>query len=342
MEPFPPVDVPELARRVGRADVRASLAEIGVRGALELLSTYWFDEAEARRYAGDAPRNTDDRPRTEFFAPRGVFDATVGINLEEMASVRPDRGERAVRLGLESEDRASFEILAAASDDAARGHARLLAGDVDGGMSLLEPIAASGQKYAAQLVADQAVVQAGGAQRAGDADGARRRFDLALRFDPDRLEALVGAGYLDLLRGDIEGADRRLSRAVELYPRSAGAAWRLGAVRLAQGRMQEAERLLLDSIKRQPGASRPHGLLGAAWLAEGRTAEAASAFVEAARLGDDTEGTAVGLAEARLASGDIAGAVAAAREAVRRHPGSEDARTVLRLSEAAARGSRTP
>ena len=298
-EPFPPVDLDELRRRWDRPAVRRSLTEVGVRGPIEALSYYQADETEARRLTAEAARTTDDHPRIEFDAPRGAFAETVGPNLARIGEARPSRDERADRLGLTGDDRASFLTLAAAYEDARDGESLLFRGDLEGALRKLIPVADSGQRYACYLVAERAQRGAIDLQRRGELAQAREEFQLALRYEPDRLEALVGVGYLDLFRGELDEADRLLSRAVELYPRAAGAIYRLGAVRQAQGRIGEAETLYRDAIARSPRLGAPHGLLGGLLLARGDARGALEEFETAFALGDASEGVVSGRVEAR-------------------------------------------
>jgi spermidine synthase/tetratricopeptide (TPR) repeat protein len=299
LEPFPPVDVAELMRRVALPGVAESLGEIGVRGPIEVLSYYQFDEVEARRLAEGAPRNTDDRPRTEFFAPRSLFASTVGDNLERIRELRPAREERASRLGLSGEDRASYLALAAAHDAVIDGEIAMHRGDVDRALEILLPAADSGQKYAKYLVADFYEKLGQKLQREGDNAGARDSFVAARRYEPDRLECLVGVGYLDLFAGRLDEAETLLARAVQLYPRSAGAAYRLGALRQMQGRTGEAETLYREAMRLAPQLGPPHGLLGSLLLARGDARAALDQFDTAIALGDASEGVLSGRAEAR-------------------------------------------
>ena len=298
MEPFPPVDLVELRARFDRSAVSRSLRDVGVRGPLEVLSYYQFDEREAKRLAGGAPRTTDDRPRIEFSAPRGAFDDSVGPNLIAMRSVRPKREERADRLGLAGEDRASYLILAAAYDDARDGEILLFEKKQQEAFEKLVPVADSGQRYAQFLVAERAQRVALDLQKQMKLAEARDEFRLALRYEPDRLDAMAGVGFLDLYFGDLAEADELLSRAVRLYPRSAGALYRLGALRQSQGRLDEAERLYRDAISRSPLLGAPHGLLGSILLSRGDASGALEHFDRALALGDDTPGVVAGRAQA--------------------------------------------
>jgi spermidine synthase len=299
MEPFPHVDVAELRARYARDDVERSLREVGVRGPLEALSSYQLDETEARRMTAGAIRTSDDRPQIEFSAPRGAFDETVAPNLTNIRSVRPSREERADRLGLQGSDRASYLALAAGYDDMRDGEILLHQGKTDDALEKLVPVADTGQRYASRLVADIAQRRAQELQPLGEMDAAREQFLLAHRYDPDRLEPLVGVGYIDLFIGKLDEADTLLTRAVQLYPRSAGAVYRLGALRQTQGRIDEAERLYRDAMARAPLLAPPRGLLGSILLARGDAKGALELFDSAVKLGDTTEGVVAGQTEAR-------------------------------------------
>jgi spermidine synthase len=299
VEPFPPVDLAELRARFAWPGVAQSLQGIGVRGPIEVLSYYQMDEAEARRLSAGAPRTTDDRPILEFEAPRAAFEETVVPNLTDIRGVRPSREERADRLGLSGEDRDAFLTLSKAYDDARDGEMLLYAGRPDEAFAKLIPIADSGQRYACYLVAERAARGAQVLQQAGKLDEAREQFLLTLRYDPQRLEALVGVGYLDLFNGKLDEADVMLSRAVELYPRSAGAVFRLGAVRQEQGRLAEAERLYRQAIAQAPTLGGPRGLLGGLLLARGDAKGALELFDGAVALGEASEGVIAGRAEAK-------------------------------------------
>jgi spermidine synthase len=303
MEPFPPVDVPELSRRVSDPKVAASLAEIGVRGPIELLSFYQFDEDGLSAIVDGAARNTDDQPRAEFDVPRSLFSSTVSANLEMLRAHRATREERAEKLGLSGEDRSSYIALAAAYDDATSGQIDLLAGRTEAGLAELLPVAESGSRFARVVAADYFVRRGLKMQHDGASADARRSFESALRYEPDRVEALVGVGYLDIFDGNTAEADRLLTRAVELYPRSAGAVYRLGVVRQVQGRNAEAEELYRRAIARAPRLGPARGLLGSLLLARGDAAGALEQFEIAIACGEHSAGVVEGREAALTALG---------------------------------------
>jgi tetratricopeptide (TPR) repeat protein len=285
--------------RFDREGVGRSLREVGVRGPIEVLSYFQLDETEARRMAEGAIRTTDDRPELEFSSPRSAFAETVEPNLTEIRRFLPSLEERADRLGLAGDDRASYLALAAGYDATRDGEILLYQGKLKDGLDKLIRVADSGQRHAGYLVAEVAQRRAQELQRLDQLDAAREQFLLALRYEPDRLEAMVGVGYIDLFRDRLDEADALLTRAVALYPRSAGAVYRLGALRQAQGRTLEAERLYRDAIARAPLLAPPRGLLGSLLLARGDAQGALELFESAVALGDTTEGVMAGREEAR-------------------------------------------
>jgi len=61
--------------------IRRTLDSIG-RGTFErIASTFFLGNDDLKTYAGDAPLNTDDRPRLEFSAPRYLYSKTTEKNL---------------------------------------------------------------------------------------------------------------------------------------------------------------------------------------------------------------------------------------------------------------------
>jgi len=338
MEPFPPSNLGEIERRVARPEVSASLAEVGVRSGLELLSFYQMDEEEIRRFASGARRNTDDMPVVEFFAPRGVFSDTVGANLAEILRVRPPREERARRLGLDGEEARSFLALAAAHDGTTEARVLLSQGRTREAMELLIPAAESGQRYARYLIAERAEKAALELQRRSRLEEAREQFLLALRYEPDRLDSLVNLGYVDVFLGKLDEAERALRAAVERYPRAAGALERLGILREVQGKKDEAESLYRRAVELEPALPGPHAMLGRMLLLRGALEQGLAEIEEAIRLGEETEAVDLARIEALLALGRAKEALRRAREAARSYPSSPEAVALLaKAAEAAGR-----
>ncbi|HEX5045418.1 MAG TPA: fused MFS/spermidine synthase [Candidatus Polarisedimenticolaceae bacterium] len=335
-EAFPPVDLDELRARAARPEVAASLAEIGVRGPMELLSFYQMDEAEIAALTRGADRNTDDRPRTEFRAPRGVFADTVGPNLEAIAQLRPDPEVLADRLGLVDAWRSSYLALSAAYRAVTDAEVLLTRKRAQEAMQIAVPVAESGHRYARYIVSEHALQTGLALQRQGDLGQARGFFAMALRYAPEDHDALVNLGYVDLFLGNQEEAAEVLEKAYARYPESGGAAYRLGLVRQVQGRLPEAEALYARAIALQPTLSAPHGLLGQVLLATHRPEQALARFQEAIERGDPTEGPWVGRAAALVALGRKDEAFRSAQAAVERFPRSVSALDTLAVAATAS------
>jgi len=77
---LPAVEIGALGRRMAEPAVRADLAEVEVRSPAGLATLYTLGGAALARFAQDAPRHTDDRPRLEFSAPRFLHADTAREN----------------------------------------------------------------------------------------------------------------------------------------------------------------------------------------------------------------------------------------------------------------------
>ncbi|ANM28909.1 hypothetical protein ABI59_03745 [Acidobacteria bacterium Mor1] len=337
-EPFPAVDLDELARRFAREPVGDSLREIGARSALEIASWYLFDTEAARAFAEGAPRSSDDLPYIEFNAPHGLFSETVGENLELIAGFRRDIETRMTQLGIDEPRREGFRQLAVANDRTRDLEVRLRRGE-SAGLPELMDLAADGQRYARYLAAGYTLEQAKALQGQSRFAEARDAFALALHNDPDQLDAMLGLGIVSLTLGRVEDAFQVLKSATERFPDSAGAWYRLGLVHEARGEVAVARDLYLRAVEAQPRLARPHALLGSALLREGRSSDAVEAFRHAMRLGESSQGVLIGLAEALISLGDHDAALDIARRATEAYP--EGAAPWIVLSRAAEGAGRS-
>jgi spermidine synthase len=204
VEPFPATNVEELSRRVARPEVAASLAEVGVHGAMDLLSFYALDEEELRPLTHGAPLNTTDFPLVEYRAPRSVFAATVATNLEALRSAEPGLEAAASRLGLSGDDRASYLDRASAFRTTLDAEIAFSRNETDRAMEMLIPVAQSGQRYAAYLLASRAEKLGRIALASGRLPEARDLFEVAAHFDPGRREARNDLAYVESLLQTVE------------------------------------------------------------------------------------------------------------------------------------------
>ncbi len=100
------VDVGRLDAALGRPTVAADLARIGVRGTADLLTYYLTGDAGTRRFARDAPINTDDNALIEFRAPLSLHADTGPANVVALERVATDPLAEAIGLPNQPEARA--------------------------------------------------------------------------------------------------------------------------------------------------------------------------------------------------------------------------------------------
>ncbi len=266
--------------------------------------------------------NTDNNPRIEFLAPTSLFANTVGLNREELLGIRPDIEERWRRLGAGEKYKESYISLASAYDMVVGAGVLLSLGKENDAIGALKPVADSGHGYASYMIAEHAEKKGLALQRLNDLLKARESFLMALRYEPARLPAMLGLGYVDLFLGNIPEAESVLTKAWEMYPRSGGAAYRLGLLRELQERPDEAEVLYRQAIQLQPMLSEPHALLGHALMLRQDWTGALGHLDFAIRLGEDSPGVYMGRVEALSRLGRSDEALNRAREGSLRFPDS--------------------
>jgi hypothetical protein len=199
-EPFPPIDVPELTRRVAIPGVAASLAEIGVRGPMELLSFYQFDEDRLAKIV-DGAGAEHRRP-----AARGVRRAAVAVRLDRRANLEVLRAQRGARRsgGPARPERGRPIVLRRAGGGVRRrdvGADRPARRETEQGLKELLPVAESGSRFARvdrRRLLREARPQAPARGRDGRGTAVVRG---GAAYEPDSAGGLVGVGYLDIFAG---------------------------------------------------------------------------------------------------------------------------------------------
>jgi spermidine synthase len=334
--PFPETDLQQIAARLDRPDVSASLAEIGIREPIDLLSSYLFDEEEARRYSENAPRNTDDHPVIEFFSPEGLFESTVSGNLGELLALAPEIEDRADRLGLEGSERESFLAAATRHEQVTAAVGYLWAGNVPEAMERLMPAAESGHRVARHYAAATLEKLGHGHETSGRFDIAAEQYRLALRFEPDRLDTLLGLGQAALILGQLDEARTVLEHAWRLHPDSGPTAELVGWLEFVQGRPEVAEPVLRRAIELAPWRPTSYAILGEIVFRRGAAPEALALFEAAEERGNRGEAVMVGTAAALLSMGRAEEAFERARVATAVHANSYAAFETLRRAAAEA------
>ena len=75
------LDFDRVSAALEQERIRSMMASIGRETFEKIASTFFLGNDDLKEYAGDAPLNTDDRPRVEFSAPRYLYSRTTAENL---------------------------------------------------------------------------------------------------------------------------------------------------------------------------------------------------------------------------------------------------------------------
>ena len=106
-------------------------------------------------------------------------------------------------------------------------------------------------------------------QERGELDQARREYEIALRIDPNNMEATNNLGTILLLQGETADAQGRFLRVLESYPDDRKALVNLGTIHLRKGEPYWAGHYFLLARRSDPAASKAaEGLQFATQMAE--------------------------------------------------------------------------
>lgn len=78
------IDYERALARLETPAIKQALVECGLRTTEEVISCFLMGKDAVRRYAGDAPVMTDDRPWAEFQAPKLIYSRTVDETIKEL------------------------------------------------------------------------------------------------------------------------------------------------------------------------------------------------------------------------------------------------------------------
>lgn len=121
------------------------------------------------------------------------------------------------------------------------------------------------------------------ALRAGDVNGARAAFEVAVKTNPNKADAHHYLGVVDDQMGNKVEAEKHYRKALELDPNLEESAVNLAALLLEGGKNDEASALMKRAIAKNPKNAALHVNLGMA-LSGKDDAGAAKAFEEAIKL----------------------------------------------------------
>lgn len=122
------------------------------------------------------------------------------------------------------------------------------------------------------------------ALQAGDVNGARASFEVAIQKNPRQADAYHYLGLVQEQTGQKDEAERSYRKALELSPDLEESAINLAAILVESGKFGEAARLMKSAAEKNPKSAALQVNLAMALAGEGDVAAANRAFEEAIRL----------------------------------------------------------
>ena len=170
--------------------------------------------------------------------------------------------------------------------------------------------------------------------RKGDAEGARRGYERAIRIDPGDGDAHGLLAMLETDLGRLAVAEGHARKAISASPDDAVHYSTLGNIERLTGRLEAAEATLRKGLDLDARLPQLHVSLGLVHHAAGRRAEAMACYVAALRIDATCAEAHLQVGYAFHEDGDTEGAIAAYEQAAACAPGLFDA--ALNLSNALA------
>ena len=87
------LDLHDITRRMNRTLVQRDLDRIGLADTCKLAACLLLAEDDLRRYVGDGPIHTDDRPVLDYMTHASPYKNTLSLNLREMLRQRSNAAE---------------------------------------------------------------------------------------------------------------------------------------------------------------------------------------------------------------------------------------------------------
>ncbi len=176
----------------------------------------------------------------------------------------------------------------------------------------------------------------------GDLETADARFNLALEYSPEFVDALVNLGLCELERGNFERARQLFTRSRRLNPDVGQPHHALGVLAERQGRPDRASEHYYEALRVDPGFAPARTNLGRLLFAGGLFEEALVQFRRLVEIAPDDAAAHAALAETLLQLGRTSEAeaiTAAASERFRGVAKPEPALELLRARSALRRGA---
>ncbi|MFY9528809.1 MAG: fused MFS/spermidine synthase [Candidatus Acidiferrales bacterium] len=314
-----------------RPELQSDFRELGLRHPEGLLAYHRLDDADLRRLAQGGLRNTDDRTRLEYDAPRGLYaEDIIDKNLAWVWSNRSSLLPRDVAFGDEGTALLGMTETSLALDDLERADtflqrleqahpsapSALLRGELQLKKSQFEPAKSSFQS-ALQMTPGNAEAQAGlGMARleSGDPSGAEASFQAALRQEPRQPRALEGMVLVQVAAQNWGEAARWQHERLSADPGPGCKEYvRLARYELRAGDLSQGEKYLAQTLDRDPYCNAAHRTLAELAINRRDWTEAKAHLESIVRYAPEQDPAVYGaLAGADRALGDDA----AAREAL--------------------------
>ena len=164
---------------------------------------------------------------------------------------------------------------------------------------------------------------------AGDAKGAVRLLEDALRLTPDDEDLHYNLGIAYARSGDITNAEHHYREALRLLPDYPEVHNNLGNLLMRAGRLGAAEAQFIEAIKLMPDLSTAHNSLGIVRQSQKRMPEAIACFRKAVELSTNYWQAHFNLAIASLTQGSKEEGVRELQTVLRLKPGYEPAQRAL-------------
>lgn len=336
---FSPLSLNRLRELWSRPELQSDFRALGLSRPEGLLAYHRLDDADVRRLAQGGLRNTDDRTRLEYDAPRGLYaedmiDKNVAWVWSYRSSVLPHdvdfSDEGAALVGM-AETSLAFDDLEPADTflrqlEQAHPSAQslLLRGELQLKKSQFEP-AKSSFRSALEMTPGSAEAQAGlgiALLESGDPSGAEESFQAALKQEPRQQRALQGMVLVRVAAQNWDEAARwqRESLSVDPHP-VCNEYVRLGRYELRAGDISQGEKDLAQALDHDPYCNSAHRTLAELAINRKNWGEAKRHLESIVRYAPEQDPTVyAALAGVDRALGDGAGAREALQKGLRIFP----------------------
>lgn len=337
-----PLTLDRLREKWSHSALRADFDAMGLRRPEGLTGFHRLDDADLRHLAGGSVRNTDDRNRLEYRAPRGLLvkgledqnrDAIWKQRSAPLSSIlRLEDPTAALQAAAETfinldDDDAGFFInyLASAPETAAlallRGRWHLNGSRLDDAKKSFTTALHLDPKSL-----DAADGLASVARRQGQYDTAELLCRQILARDPKYLPALSCMMRINRARENWDLAAEWQAGLLKLKPDAEPDEFaRLGEVLFQGGKLDLAERAFFVALEKEPYSYAAHRNLGEIYLKQKNWEKAEQHFSFVVRYHPDGDaGTYAGLAEVYRATGRPQSAVEILRKGLRIFPDNAD------------------